>query len=109
MAVIAVDRYMVVCRPMGAVVFQTRHAVAGVVFAWVWSFVWNTPPLFGWGSYQLEGVMTSCAPDWYSRDPANVSFIMCYFTLCFALPFTAIMFSYSRLLWTLRQVGVCSS
>ncbi|KAL7884407.1 hypothetical protein AOLI_G00071770 [Acnodon oligacanthus] len=104
-AVIAIDRYMVVCRPMGTVIFQTRHAVAGVVFSWVWSFIWNTPPLFGWGSYQLEGVMTSCAPDWYSRDMANVSYIMCYFMLCFALPFSTIVFSYSRLLWTLRQVA----
>uniref|UniRef100_A0AAR2KIE7 G-protein coupled receptors family 1 profile domain-containing protein n=1 Tax=Pygocentrus nattereri TaxID=42514 RepID=A0AAR2KIE7_PYGNA len=104
-AVIAIDRYMVVCRPMGTVIFQTRHAVAGVVFSWVWSFVWNTPPLFGWGSYQLEGVMTSCAPDWYSRDTANVSYILCYFMLCFALPFSTIVFSYSRLLWTLRQVA----
>ncbi|KAF5907231.1 parapinopsin, partial [Clarias magur] len=104
-AVIAVDRYMVVCRPLGTVMFQTKHALAGVVFSWVWSFIWNTPPLFGWGSYQLEGVMTSCAPNWYSRDPVNVSFIMCYFMLCFALPFATIVFSYMRLLYTLRQVA----
>ncbi|XP_062854629.1 parapinopsin a [Trichomycterus rosablanca] len=103
-AVIAVDRYLVVCRPMGTILFQTKHAVAGVLFSWVWSFIWNTPPLFGWGSYQLEGVMTSCAPDWYSRDPVNVSFIMCYFLLCFALPFAIIVFSYSHLMYTLRQV-----
>uniref|UniRef100_A0A673G600 Parapinopsin a n=1 Tax=Sinocyclocheilus rhinocerous TaxID=307959 RepID=A0A673G600_9TELE len=84
-AIIAVERCVVVCRPVGSVTFQTRHAVAGVVIAWVWSFLWNTPPLFGWGSYELEGVQTSCAPDWYSRNLANVSYIMCYFLLCFAL------------------------
>uniref|UniRef100_W5N9Z5 Parapinopsin b n=1 Tax=Lepisosteus oculatus TaxID=7918 RepID=W5N9Z5_LEPOC len=104
-AVIAVDRFMVVCKPLGTVIFRTRHATVGVVFSWVWSFIWNTPPLFGWGSYQLEGVKTSCAPDWYSRNPANVSFIISYFTLCFAVPFTIIVFSYSRLLWTLKKVS----
>ncbi|KAI5101549.1 parapinopsin a, partial [Silurus meridionalis] len=104
-AVIAVDRYMVVCRPLGAVMFQTKHALAGVAFSWIWSFIWNTPPLFGWGSYQLEGVMTSCAPNWYSRDPINVSYILCYFMLCFAFPFATIVFSYTRLLCTLRQVA----
>ncbi|NP_001187002.1 parapinopsin [Ictalurus punctatus] len=104
-AVIAVDRYMVVCRPLGAVMFQTKHALAGVVFSWVWSFIWNTPPLFGWGSYQLEGVMTSCAPNWYRRDPVNVSYILCYFMLCFALPFATIIFSYMHLLHTLWQVA----
>ncbi|KAK9514738.1 hypothetical protein VZT92_025430 [Zoarces viviparus] len=102
--VISVERCVVVCYPMGAVLFQTRHAVAGVVLSWVWSFVWNTPPLFGWGRYDLEGVKTSCAPNWYSRDVGNMSYIIMYFCLCFAVPFSIIMVSYSRLLWTLRQV-----
>ncbi|XP_066556297.1 parapinopsin a [Amia ocellicauda] len=104
-AVIAVDRFIVVCKPLGMVMFRTKHAVMGVVSAWVWSFVWNTPPLLGWGSYQLEGVGTSCAPDWYNRDPANVSYIICYFALCFAAPFSMIVFSYSHLLWTLNKVS----
>ncbi|XP_068996164.1 parapinopsin a [Embiotoca jacksoni] len=103
-AVISVERYIVVCYPMGAVLFQTRHAAAGVVLSWVWSFVWNTPPLFGWGSFELEGVKTSCAPNWYSRDVGNMSYIIIYFFLCFAVPFSIIMVSYSQLLWTLRQV-----
>ena len=74
------------------------------MLSWLWSFVWNTPPLFGWGSYELEGVRTSCAPNWYSRDVGNMSYIIIYFCLCFAVPFSIIMASYSRLLWTLRQV-----
>ncbi|TNM87007.1 hypothetical protein fugu_007237 [Takifugu bimaculatus] len=106
--VISVERYIVVSNPMGAgplpdqVHFQ--HAVAGVVFSWVWSFVWNTPPLFGWGSFDLEGVRTSCAPNWYSRDVGIMSYIVIYLLFCFAVPFTIITVSYSRLLWTLRQV-----
>ncbi|XP_029291918.1 parapinopsin a [Cottoperca gobio] len=103
-AVISVERFIVVCYPMGAVLFQTRHAVAGVVLSWLWSFLWNTPPLFGWGGYELEGVKTSCAPNWYSRDVGNMSYIIIYFCFCFAVPFSIIIVSYSRLLWTLRQV-----
>ncbi|XP_006785899.1 parapinopsin a [Neolamprologus brichardi] len=103
-AVISVERYVVVCYPMGAVLFQTRHAVAGVVLSWVWSFVWSTPPLFGWGTFELEGVRTSCAPKWHSRDVGDMSYMIIFFFLCFALPFSVVMVSYSRLLWTLRQV-----
>ncbi|KAL1021616.1 hypothetical protein UPYG_G00015580 [Umbra pygmaea] len=104
-AIIAVERYVVVCRPLGAVMFKTRHAVAGVVLSWVWSFVWNTPPLFGWGSYELEGLMTSCAPNWYSREPANMSYIILYFLLCFAIPFSIITVSYAYIIFTLHQVS----
>uniref|UniRef100_A0A8C5H379 Parapinopsin-like n=1 Tax=Gouania willdenowi TaxID=441366 RepID=A0A8C5H379_GOUWI len=102
--VISVERYIVVCYPMGGVLFQTRHAVAGVVLSWVWSFVWNIPPLFGWGSYESEGIKTSCGPNWSDREVGNMSYIIIYFLLCFAVPFVIIMVSYSRLLWTLHQV-----
>ncbi|XP_069592023.1 parapinopsin-like [Ranitomeya imitator] len=104
-AVIAVDRVFVVCKPMGTLTFTPRQAVAGIAVAWTWSFVWNTPPLFGWGSYQLEGVETSCAPDWYSTDPVNMSYIVSFFCFCFAIPFLIIMASYGYLMWTLRQVA----
>uniref|UniRef100_A0A8C5R110 G-protein coupled receptors family 1 profile domain-containing protein n=1 Tax=Leptobrachium leishanense TaxID=445787 RepID=A0A8C5R110_9ANUR len=104
-AVIAVDRVVVVCKPMGTITFSDKQALAGIAIAWTWSLIWNTPPLFGWGSYQLEGVETSCAPDWYNPDPANMSYIVCFFCFCFAIPFLTILASYGYLLWTLRQVA----
>ncbi|KAL2091595.1 hypothetical protein ACEWY4_013858 [Coilia grayii] len=104
-ALIAAERLFVVRKPLGNMKFQAWHAVTGVVVSWVWSLIWNTPPLFGWGDYQLEGVKTSCGPDWHSRKPGNVSYILCYFLLCFAIPFTFIIVSYSWLLLTLRQVA----
>ncbi|XP_077371547.1 parapinopsin a [Festucalex cinctus] len=104
--VISVERYIVVCIPMGAAIFQTRHAITGVALSWLRSFVWNTPPLFGWGSYVLEGIKTSCAPNWSSRDIGNMSYMLIYFSLCFAVPFAVTMVSYLRLLWTLKVVSL---
>ncbi|XP_051531465.1 parapinopsin b [Myxocyprinus asiaticus] len=104
-ALIAVERLFVVCKPLGTIKFQTKHAASGVALSWLWSLIWNMPPLFGWGSYQLEGVGTSCGPDWQSRDLKNMSYIICYFSLCFAVPFAIIVVSYSWLLYTLRQVA----
>uniref|UniRef100_A0A670I4G2 G-protein coupled receptors family 1 profile domain-containing protein n=1 Tax=Podarcis muralis TaxID=64176 RepID=A0A670I4G2_PODMU len=104
-AVIAIDRAIVIGKPMGTLTFTTRKAMIGVAASWVWSLVWNTPPLFGWGGYQMEGVMTSCAPDWYNSDPINVSYIVCYFLFCFTIPFAAILVSYGYLLWTLLGVA----
>ncbi|XP_048029023.1 parapinopsin b [Megalobrama amblycephala] len=104
-ALIAVERLFVVCKPLGTITFQRKHAAGGLALSWLWSLIWNTPPLFGWGSYQLEGVGTSCGPDWQSRDFKNMSYIICYFSLCFAVPFVIIVVSYSWLLYTLRQVA----
>ncbi|XP_015246089.1 PREDICTED: parapinopsin-like [Cyprinodon variegatus] len=104
-ALIAIERMFVVCKPLGPITFQKRHAVGGIVLSWLWSFTWNLPPLVGWGKYELEGVGTSCAPDWHNTDPNNVSYIIAYFAVCFAFPFTLILISYAKLLWTLHQVS----
>ncbi|NP_001005312.1 parapinopsin b [Danio rerio] len=103
-ALIAVERLFVVCRPLGSITFQCRHAAGGLLSCWLWSLIWNTPPLLGWGSYQLEGAGTSCGPHWQSRELRDVSYIICYFSVCFAVPFAIILVSYSWLLYTLRQV-----
>lgn len=78
--------------------------MGGLLLSWLWSFLWNTPPLFGWGSYDMEGMRISCAPKWQSRDRGDMSYIIMYFVFCFTVPFFIIMVSYWRLLWTLRQV-----
>ncbi|XP_076012885.1 parapinopsin-like [Genypterus blacodes] len=104
-ALIAVERMFVVCRPLGPMTFRVKHAAGGIAASWLWSLAWNLPPLFGWGRYELEGVGTSCAPDWHGRDPQNLSYILSYFALCFAIPFVIILASYTKLLWTVHQVS----
>lgn len=103
-ALIAVERMFVICKPLGQMQFQKQHALGGIALAWLWSLTWNVPPLFGWGRYELEGVGTSCAPDWHSREPQNVSYVLAYFTVCFAAPFVIILVSYTKLMWTLHKV-----
>lgn len=105
-ALISVERMFVVCKPLGRIKFQKKHAFGGIMFSWLWSLTWNLPPLFGWGRYELEGVWTSCAPDWHSRDPHNVSYVLAYFAVCFAAPFAIILASYTKLMWTLHQVSI---
>uniref|UniRef100_A0A8C2ZE30 Parapinopsin b n=1 Tax=Cyclopterus lumpus TaxID=8103 RepID=A0A8C2ZE30_CYCLU len=105
-ALIAVERMFVVCKPLGQITFEKKHAVGGIALSWLWSLIWNLPPLFGWGRYELEGVGTSCAPDWHNRDPNNVSYILAYFAVCFAVPFALILASYTKLMWTLHQVSI---
>ncbi|KAM8977332.1 pinopsin-like [Pelodytes ibericus] len=105
LAILAFERYLVICKPMGDFRFQQRHAVLGCTFTWVWSLLWTTPPLFGWNSYVPEGLGTSCGPNWYSGGNNNNSYIMALFTTCFVMPLSMIIFSYSSLLMALRAVA----
>uniref|UniRef100_A0ACB8ECI4 Uncharacterized protein n=1 Tax=Sphaerodactylus townsendi TaxID=933632 RepID=A0ACB8ECI4_9SAUR len=102
LAILAFERYLVICKPVGDFRFQQRHAMVGCLYTWVWSLVWTVPPLLGWSSYVPEGLGTSCGPNWYMGGTNNNSYIMALFVMCFALPLSMILFSYTNLLLTLR-------
>ncbi|XP_051786920.1 pinopsin-like [Erpetoichthys calabaricus] len=105
LAILAFERYIVICKPMGDFRFQQKHAVIGCTFTWVWSLIWTTPPLFGWSSYVPEGLRTSCGPNWYTGGTNNNSYVMMLFITCFVMPLSMIIFSYGNLLVTLRLVA----
>ncbi|KAM4588718.1 green-sensitive opsin-4-like [Odontesthes bonariensis] len=66
LVVLAVERYIVVCKPMGSFKFSGGHAAAGVGFTWVMAMACAAPPLFGWSRYLPEGMQCSCGPDHYA-------------------------------------------
>ncbi|NXL93803.1 OPSP protein, partial [Alectura lathami] len=105
LAILALERYVVVCRPLGDFRFQRRHAVSGCAFTWGWALLWSTPPLLGWSSYVPEGLRTSCGPNWYTGGSNNNSYILSLFVTCFVLPLSLILFSYTSLLVTLRAAA----
>ncbi|XP_078404363.1 pinopsin-like [Cetorhinus maximus] len=105
LAILAFERYIVICKPMGDFRFQRRHALGGCLFTWIWSFTWTVPPLFGWCSYVPEGLQTSCGPNWYTGGANNNSYVVVLFLTCFLMPLSLIIFSYVSLLVVLRAVA----
>merc|ERR1712042_262901 len=62
LVVLAVERYIVVCKPMGSFKFTAAHAGAGVAFSWIMAAACAVPPLVGWSRYIPEGMQCSCGP-----------------------------------------------
>lgn len=64
LALLAFERYIVICRPLGNVRLRGRHAALGIAFVWVFSFLWTIPPTVGWSSYTTSKIGTTCEPNW---------------------------------------------
>lgn len=95
LAFIAFDRFFVISRPMQAMRSVTKKKTGMyIIFIWIYSLIWAAPPLFGWGSYNLEGMMTSCTFDYLSQDVKNGSFNMGMFFFAFAIPVACIFAFY---------------
>ncbi|XP_076739882.1 blue-sensitive opsin isoform X2 [Maylandia zebra] len=107
LAVIAFERWLVICKPLGNFIFKPDHAIACCAFTWFFAVFASAPPLFGWSRYIPEGLQCSCGPDWYTTNNKynNESYVMFLFCFCFAVPLTTIIFCYSQLLITLKMAA----
>lgn len=52
LVVLAVERYIVVCKPMTNFQFGEKHAIAGLAFTWIMALTCAAPPLLGWSRYE---------------------------------------------------------
>ncbi|XP_074511000.1 blue-sensitive opsin-like [Sebastes fasciatus] len=107
LAVIAFERWLVICKPLGNFVFKPDHALACCAFTWVFALIASVPPLVGWSRYIPEGLQCSCGPDWYTTNNKynNESYVMFLFCFCFAVPFATILFCYTQLLITMKMAA----
>jgi len=107
LVVLAVERYIVVCKPIGSFKFGTSHAGAGVAFTWIMAMSCAAPPLVGWSRYIPEGMQVSCGPDYYTLNPTfnNESYVMYMFTCHFCVPVSTIFFTYTSLVLTVKAAA----
>ncbi|XP_075617938.1 pinopsin-like [Balearica regulorum gibbericeps] len=105
LAVLSYKRYCTMTGKTEADTTNYRKTWTGIVLSWTYSLVWTAPPLFGWSSYGPEGPGTMCSVNWHSKDANNASYIICLFIFCLVIPFVIIVYSYGKLLCTVRQVS----
>ncbi|XP_060625689.1 vertebrate ancient opsin-like [Anolis sagrei] len=82
-----------------------HKALLGVGGSWLYSLIWTVPPLIGWSSYGLEGAGTSCSVRWTSETLESVTYIICLFIFCLAIPVMVMIYCYARLFYAVKQVG----
>uniref|UniRef100_A0AAR2J6H2 Rhodopsin n=1 Tax=Pygocentrus nattereri TaxID=42514 RepID=A0AAR2J6H2_PYGNA len=103
--VLATERCIVVCKPMGSFKFSSTHALGGIGFTWlmVASCVF-LHLLAGPDRFIPEGMQCSCGPDYYTLNPPfnHESFVIYMFSCHFIVPVTVIFFTYGRLVCTVK-------
>nr|XP_022312731.1 parapinopsin-like [Crassostrea virginica] len=104
-AVIAVDRYIVIAKPLKAHKITNRAAVLVVIIVWIQGLCWASFPHFGWGKYTYEPARTSCAVEWDSKELGSASYNVAITIWSLCIPLGMIFFSYYHVFRTIRHVA----
>ncbi|XP_067913293.1 green-sensitive opsin-like [Heterodontus francisci] len=107
LVVLAIERYIVVCKPMGNFRFGSTHAFIGIGSTWILALGAAAPPLVGWSRYIPEGFQCSCGPDYYTMNPRynNESYVIYLFVFYFLIPVILIFFSYGSLICKVKEAA----
>ncbi|KAK7877900.1 hypothetical protein WMY93_031429 [Mugilogobius chulae] len=93
-----------VCYPNYGNKFSSSHSCLLVAAVWCYASIFALGPLAQWGRYGPEPYGTACCIDWHApnHELASLSYILCLFIFCYALPCTIIFVSYTFILLTVR-------
>ncbi|XP_006875988.1 PREDICTED: melanopsin [Chrysochloris asiatica] len=106
LTVIALDRYLVITRPLATVgVVSKRRAVLVLLGVWLYALGWSLPPFFGWSAYVPDGLLTSCSWDYMSFTPSVRAYTMLLFCSVFFLPLLVIIYCYIFIFRAIRETG----
>uniref|UniRef100_A0A671WXA2 Rhodopsin n=1 Tax=Sparus aurata TaxID=8175 RepID=A0A671WXA2_SPAAU len=107
LVVLAIERWVVVCKPISNFRFGENHAIMGLAFTWIMAMACAAPPLVGWSRYIPEGMQCSCGIDYYTRAEGfnNESFVIYMFICHFSIPLTIVFFCYGRLLCAVKEAA----
>lgn len=123
LAILAFERYFVICRPLKNVRLGGKHAAMGLVFVWTFSFIWTIPPVLGWNSYTVSKIGTTCEPNWWAQNtislnlPSFLHALTLYpilfisrsqsFNLCVSLSWTCINRTTPTVMWCCWWILTC--
>ena len=105
LSAVAIDRYLVISRPLDLAKKPTRtHAFVTVLLIWIYSAVFASMPLLGFGKYVPEGYLTSCSFDYLSDDVGTRIFILVFFIAAWLVPLSVIAYCYTAIISAVHSV-----
>ena len=106
LAGISVQRYCIMCRAYKQTQIRKGRVMMAIMFCFLFGFLWAVFPLLGWGSYFLEGIGISCAPNWKSSDILDKSYTLSMFVFVLFVPCIILAFCYTKILYKVCMLFV---
>lgn len=104
LSLVAIDRYLAICRPLKYCTLVThRKSVIMLVYIWLQAIMCAILPVLGWGQgYTFVAEESICRPE-FGKPSIDNGYTIFLFVTCFVGPFSIIAFTYVSILCTARR------
>ncbi|XP_053556162.1 visual pigment-like receptor peropsin [Bombina bombina] len=94
LTVVAIDRYLTICRPDIGRRITGYHYTALILAAWINAVFWSVMPIVGWSSYAPDPTGATCTINWRKNDASFVSYTMSVVAINFVAPLIVMFYCY---------------
>ncbi|XP_072261803.1 visual pigment-like receptor peropsin [Pyxicephalus adspersus] len=105
LTVVAIDRYLTICRPDIGRKITSYHYAAMIIAAWINAVFWSVMPIVGWSSYAPDPTGATCTINWRKNDVSFVSYTMTVVAVNFVLPLMVMFYCYYNVSRTMKGYG----
>ncbi|XP_045119136.1 uncharacterized protein LOC123509077 isoform X3 [Portunus trituberculatus] len=104
LVVIAVFRYISICRPQFKYLLTPSLARRCLLVVWVYCLLFTVAPLLGWSRYTLEPSTVSCSTDWHDRTTAGIAYSLSLVVFCFLVQVAGLVICYTKIFTKSRRL-----
>ncbi|KAM5192610.1 visual pigment-like receptor peropsin [Mantella aurantiaca] len=109
LTVVAIDRYLTICRPDIGRRITSYHYAAIIIAAWLNAVFWSVMPIVGWASYSPDPTGATCTINWRKNDVSFVSYTMTVVAVNFVVPLMVMFYCYYNVSITMKGYGSSNS
>uniref|UniRef100_A0A8C2Z756 Retinal pigment epithelium-derived rhodopsin homolog n=1 Tax=Cyclopterus lumpus TaxID=8103 RepID=A0A8C2Z756_CYCLU len=103
LTVVAIDRYLTICRPdLGQKMTMQSYNLL-ILAAWLNAVFWSSMPVVGWAGYAPDPTGATCTINWRQNDASFISYTMAVIAVNFVLPLAAMFYCYYNVSVTVKR------
>nr|BBI55004.1 peropsin [Anguilla japonica] len=103
LTVVAIDRYLTICRPDIGQKMTAKSYTTMILTAWINALFWSSMPVLGWASYAPDPTGATCTVNWRNNDASFVSFTMSVIAVNFVIPLSVMFYCYYNVSVTMKR------
>ncbi|XP_056617199.1 visual pigment-like receptor peropsin [Triplophysa dalaica] len=103
LTMVAIDRYLTICRPDIGQKLTTLSYTLLIVAAWLNAVFWSSMPIIGWAGYAPDPTGATCTINWRNNDSSFVSYTMAVIAVNFIIPLSVMFYCYYSVSVTMKR------
>ncbi|XP_063080315.1 visual pigment-like receptor peropsin [Engraulis encrasicolus] len=103
LTVIAIDRYITICKPEISHTLTKRWYTMMILAAWINALFWSGMPVVGWAGYAPDPTGATCTVNWRNNDAYFVSYTICVILVNFLVPLGIMFYCYYNVTATVKR------